>query len=175
MERLARRDQQALEAIYDRYSRAAYSLLLRITRDPAAAEELLQEAFLRLWRNAHSYDVSRGSLGTWLLTVARNMAFDHLRSKGERQRQREDLVDALPAQAVAPRSEEWLDLRRKAEHVRQLIGELPSTQRQALELAYFEGMTQSEIAQAMNEPLGTVKTWVRTALQQLRRGMEGVS
>jgi len=175
MERLARQDQQALEALYDRYSRAVYSLLLRIMREPAAAEELLQEAFLRLWRNARSYDVSRGSLGTWLLTVARNMAFDHLRSRGEKQRQREDRVDVLPARAVPSQSEEWLDQRRRAEQVRQLIGTLPPSQRQALELAYFEGMTQSEIAKAMNEPLGTVKTWVRTALQRLRQELEAVS
>ncbi len=169
MARLARQDSRALELLYDRYSRAVYSLLLRVTRERTAAEDLLQEAFLRLWRSADSYDPSRGSLGNWLLTVARNLALDQLRSKGEQQRKRENPVEVLPPQIVPPQTEEWLDERRRAKQVRDLMEGLPASQKQALELAYFEGLSQSEIARALNEPLGTVKTWVRTALRHLRR------
>ncbi|MGH9783210.1 MAG: sigma-70 family RNA polymerase sigma factor [Terriglobia bacterium] len=173
MEELARQSPRALEQLYDRYSRAVYSLALRITRQSATAEEIVQDVFLRLWRNAHAYQPSRGPLEPWLLTLARNRALDVLRAKAEKQRRQEAGVEYFPWPAPGGPPEQWpeqrMDQRRRAELVRNLIGALPETQRRAIELAYFEGMTQSEIAAAMNEPLGTVKTWIRNGLLRLRQ------
>jgi RNA polymerase sigma-70 factor (ECF subfamily) len=168
MRRLAARDDKALEELYDRYSRLIFSVLLRITGQAELAEELLQETFLRLWRNAESYHETRGELRPWLLTVARNLAFDHRRTKVEQQRQREFHLEIVPALSGGPPTEELYARRERVRQVREVIGTLPSSQQRALHLAYFEGMSQSEIARAMDEPLGTVKTWVRTALHQLR-------
>ncbi len=173
---VAGRDPRALEQLYDRYSRPVYSLLLRMTHEPAAAEDLLQEVFLRLWRYAPGYDAARGSFSNWILTVARNLVLDQMRSKAEKQRRREQMVDMLPAgDSVLPRSEERIDQRRQLERVRAVISGLPAGQQQALKLAYFGGLSQSEIAETMNEPLGTVKTWVRSALLRLREELEAVS
>ena len=168
MRRLAARDDKALEELYDRYSRLVFSVLLRITGRAELAEELLQETFLRLWRNAESYRETRGELRPWLLTVARNLAFDHRRTKVEQQRQREFHLEIVPAIPAGPPTEEIYAQRERVRQVREVIGTLPSPQQRALHLAYFEGMSQSEIARAMDEPLGTVKTWMRTALHQLR-------
>ena len=168
MRRLAARDDKALEELYDRYSRLVFSVLLRITGRAELAEELLQETFLRLWRNAESYRETRGELRPWLLTVARNLAFDHRRTKVEQQRQREFHLEIVPANPAGPPTEEIYAQRERVRQVREVIGTLPSPQQRALHLAYFEGMSQSEIARAMDEPLGTVKTWMRTALNQLR-------
>jgi len=168
MRRLAARDDKALEELYDRYSRLVFSVLLRITGRAELAEELLQETFLRLWRNAESYRETRGELRPWLLTVARNLAFDHRRTKVEQQRQREFHLEIVPAIPAGPPTEEIYAQRERVRQVREVIGTLPSPQQRALHLAYFEGMSQSEIARAMDEPLGTVKTWMRSALHQLR-------
>ena len=179
MTRLARRDPEALEHLYDKHSRIIYALLVRITQHPASADELLQEVFLRVWRNAPAYQTSRGALTPWLLTMARNIAIDHLRSKGEKQRRQEDVeetrLDFSPIRTSARPAEEWLDQRRMSEKVRSLMDEFPQSQRQALELAYFEGMSQSEIARHLNEPLGTVKTWIRSGVLKLREKLEAVS
>jgi RNA polymerase sigma-70 factor (ECF subfamily) len=168
MRRLAARDDKAIEELYDRYSRLVFSVLLRITGRAELAEELLQETFLRLWRNAESYRETRGELRPWLLTVARNLAFDHRRTKVEQQRQREFHLEIVPANPAGSPTEEIYAQRERVRQVREVIGTLPSPQQRALHLAYFEGMSQSEIARAMDEPLGTVKTWMRTALHQLR-------
>jgi len=168
MRRLAGRDDKALEELYDRYSRLVFSVLLRITGQAELAEELLQETFLRLWRNAESYREARGELRPWLVTVARNLAFDHRRTKVEQQRQREFHLEIVPAIPSGPPTEEIYARRERVRQVRQVIDTLPSRQQRVLHLAYFEGMSQLEIARTMDEPLGTVKTWVRTALHQLR-------
>jgi RNA polymerase sigma-70 factor (ECF subfamily) len=173
MTRLRDRDAAAMEAIYDRHSRSVYSVLLRITRDPEIANELLQDTFIRLWRSAETYESARGTLAPWLLTLARNLALDHFRSKGEKQRKREEKMEVLPIQSFAPQAEEWVDQRRVAVRVRYYVGELPDDQQKALQLAYFEGLSHSEIAQKLSKPLGTVKTWLRSALQQLREQMGG--
>ena len=111
--------------------------------------------------------------------MARNIAIDHLRSKGEKQRRQEDVeetrLDFAPIRTSARPAEEWLDQRRMSEKVRSLMDEFPQSQRQALELAYFEGMSQSEIARHLNEPLGTVKTWIRSGVLKLREKLEAVS
>jgi RNA polymerase sigma-70 factor (ECF subfamily) len=139
----------------------------------AAAEELTQEVFLRLWRNAGQYQSARGSLVPWLLTVARNFALDHLRSAGEKQRRQEETYEHPPAQAVTVLSEEWLDRKRMSAKVRETLASLPGEQREVLELAYFKGLSHSEISAATGRPLGTVKTWVRLAVSKLRQDLGG--
>lgn len=174
MERLSRRDQTALERLYDRYSALVYSLLLRMTQETASAEELTQEVFLKVWRNAHLYESSRGSLEAWLVTVTRNIGLDHVRSKREKQRRLED-TETIAVVVAEPRTEEWVDRRRRMGQVRTLMASLPEDQRRALELAYFEGLTQTEIAARLEQPLGTVKSWVRSALLRLRGELGGRS
>jgi len=171
MERLVRREEPALEQLYRRYSRTVYSLVVRITGQPAASQEIVQEVFLELWRNAHAYRPSRGPVEPWLLTLSRYRALDYIRGRTERQRQREESAENFSLVSAMPDPEQWVDQQRRAELVRELINSLPNAQRQAIELAYFEGMTHSEIAAAMKQPLGTVKTWIRSALFQLRQKM----
>ena len=178
-QRLLRSDVNAFEQLYDRHARMVYSVVLRILRQVPTAEEVVQEVFLQVWRNSGQYDARRGPFIPWLLTVARNRALDHLRLKGERQRRLEDQPDSQtytsPQSAVAPQFEHALDEKRRAERVRALIGSLPSPQRRAIELAYFEGLSHSEIAAALKEPLGTVKSWIRNALLKLRQELQAQS
>jgi len=175
------RDPQALETLYDRYARPVYSVLLRVVGDRAAADELQQEVFLKLWRNAQTFDRARASALPWLLTLARNAALDRVRTKAERQRRREfgddESSTALQSapHASARHDEAWLDRRRLAEQVSEALEQLPEPQRRALELAYFEGLSQTEIAAQLDAPLGTVKSWVRKALLRLRDDLGGPS
>ncbi|MDA1316156.1 MAG: sigma-70 family RNA polymerase sigma factor [Acidobacteria bacterium] len=171
MERVVQRDAQALEQLYERHSRTVYSVLLRMTEQPASADELLQDVFLRLWNNASSYQATHGPLTPWLLTLARNIAVDRLRSKGERQRRQEYGMELPPEEAKNARIDEWVDQRRLAAEVRQRMARLSDAQRQALDLAYYKGLSHSEIASRLGEPLGTVKTWIRSAVLQLREEM----
>jgi RNA polymerase sigma-70 factor, ECF subfamily len=176
MERLIQRDATALEELYDRYARPVYSLVLRISQQPASAEEIVQDVFLLLWRNAARYRAARGPLEPWLFTMARNRALDFLRLKREKQRRREDSYDfEMPDTVRAPNPETLLDSARRAERVQACMGDLPDVQRRAIELAFFEGMTHSEIAAALAEPLGTVKSWIRNGLIRLRESLEGTS
>lgn len=167
------RDAMALEALYDRYSGPVYSLILRVTSQNAVAEELTQDVFLRLWRQAHRFDSTRGALAPWLFTVARNLSLDHLRSAREKQRRMERGSDDPPPIAVSPSYESRLDRQETMARVRNLIEQMPDDQRRALELAYFEGLTHTEIAGRMGSPLGTVKTWVRKAVMRLRDELGG--
>ena len=140
-----------------------YSLVLRISQQPASAEEIVQDVFLLLWRNAARYHASRGPLEPWLFTLARNRALDFLRLKREKQRRREDSYEFDTPDAVsAPNPVALIDGARRAERVHACMGELPEPQRRAIELAFFEGMTHSEIASALSEPLGTVKSGFAT-------------
>ena len=172
MDRLNARDPAALASLYDRYSRMVYSLALRIAGQPAVAEEIVQDVFLKLWHSAERYRAERGPLGPWLCTLARNRALDHLRLKREKQRRREDSFEgALPLAAVAPDPEALADASERAVRVRASLRELPPAQQRAIELAYFEGMTHSEIAEALAEPLGTVKSWIRSGLVRMRESL----
>jgi RNA polymerase sigma-70 factor (ECF subfamily) len=171
---LRRQETEALSELYGRYNRPVFSLLLRMTGERAVAEELLQETFLRLWRRSETFEPSRGAILPWLLTIARNLALDRIRSASERQRRREDVPDALPDRVGAIRGEAWVDAQRQADRVRATLADLPDEQRKALELAYFEGMSHSEVATAMDRPLGTVKTWLRTGLLRLRERVGGL-
>ena len=175
MERILQREPRALEILYDRYSRPVYSLVLRISQQSAAAEEIVQDVFLQIWRNADRYQVSRGPLAPWLFTLARNRALDFLRLKREKQRRVEDSFDGDPpasAQQAAYEPEREIDQARRAEQVRGLMATLPESQRRAIEMAFFDGLSHSEIASALGEPLGTVKSWIRGGLLRLRETME---
>lgn len=173
--RLLQKDVSAFEELYDRHSRLVYGLVLRILQQAATSEEVVQDIFLQLWRNAGQYDSSRGPFVPWLLTMARNRALDHLRLKSERQRRREELPDELPPVVSAPQFEKELDDKRRAERVRALMASLNPHQKKAIELAYFEGMSHSEIAAAMKEPLGTVKSWIRNGLLRLKEGLRATT
>lgn len=172
VQQLLRRDVRAFEQLYDRHSRIVYGLVLRILQQASTAEEVVQDVFLQLWRNASQYQSSRGPFVPWLLTLARNRALDNLRLKSERQRRREDQTEELPQIAQTPAYEQALDEKRRAEAVRSLMSSLSAPQKKAIEMAYFEGLSHSEIAEAMHEPLGTVKSWIRNGLIRLKEGLQ---
>lgn len=173
--RLLQRDVRAFEQLYDRHSRLVYGLVLRILQQASTAEEVVQDVFLQLWRNASQFDTARGAFIPWLLTLARNRALDHLRLKSERQRRREDQTEELPPVVSAPDFEGSIDEQRRAARVRQLMAALQPQQKRALELAYFEGLSHSEIAAKLQEPLGTVKSWIRNGLLKLKEGLQATA
>jgi RNA polymerase sigma-70 factor, ECF subfamily len=167
MERMVQRDEAALEALYDRYAGLLSSVLNRILRDRQAAEEILQDIFYQLWRTAPQFDPSRGSLPGWLMVIARNRAISRLRhhnpAAGEEFLENTvflpfDLEGAIAQKELLGR-------------VKGAIEALPKEQRATVEFAYFEGLTHSEIAERTGDPLGTVKTRLRTALETLKRAM----
>src|SRR5580658_1270429 len=165
--RLQRRDPQALADLYDRYGRLVFSLILRVVRDTGIAEDLVQETFLRVWNRVQGFESGKGSIGPWLLAVARNRAIDYLRSAGGRERNAMDLEETIHP-ALSSDMEQSLLNSDRIRRVKVAMDKLSPNQRQAIELAYFEGLSQSEMAERMGQPLGTVKTWVRTALRSLR-------
>jgi RNA polymerase sigma-70 factor (ECF subfamily) len=171
--RLQRRDPQALAELYDRYGQMVFRLILRMVRDRGLAEDLVQETFLRVWNRAGGFDSERGAVGPWLLAVARNRAIDYLRCQGRRIESTIELNETEYPGLFADLSSDTLnfDLVRQ---VKRALDQLGSQQREAIEMAYFEGMSQTEIAQRMGQPLGTVKTWMRRALQQMREALGGV-
>ncbi len=173
--RLLQKDVSAFEQLYDRHSRIVYGLLLRILQQAGTAEEVAQDVFLQLWRNAAQYDESRGPFVPWLLTLARNRALDTLRLKSERQRRREDQAEEMPPVVAVPQYEKELDEKRRAEKVRALMGSLNPQQKKAIELAYFQGLSHTEIAAALKEPLGTVKSWIRNGLLRLKEGLQATT
>ena len=168
-ERLKRGEPPAMAELYDRYGKLAYSLIYRIVRDVGVAEDLVQEAFLRVWNRAQGFDAERGALGPWLLAVARNRAIDYVRSSGGKMaRGSLDLAHAEQPSVFVNFEADVLSQDR-ARRVRGALDRLNENQRHVIELAYFEGLSQSEMAERMGQPLGTVKTWVRTALKNLRQ------
>ena len=167
VERLRKRDPQALGELYDRYGRLTYSLIYRIVRDTGIAEDLVQETFLRVWNRAQAFDAARGALGSWLLAVARNRAIDYTRSTSGRMRNALELDETEHPSAFVDMEKEVLNSDR-ARRVRQAMEKLNANQRSVIELAYFEGLSQTEMAERMGQPFGTVKTWVRMALRALR-------
>jgi RNA polymerase sigma-70 factor (ECF subfamily) len=159
-------DQSAVAELYDRYSSVVYAVALRILGDTGAAEDVLQEVFLQLWRNPGAFDAARGSLGPWLAVIARNRAIDSLR----RRRPETDIEDVVLS--VAPDLASEADRSRAVEKVRGVLGTIPALQRSALEMAYFEGLSHSEIATKTGEPLGTIKTRIRAGLMALRKAFQ---
>jgi len=162
----------ALEELYDRYRTMAYSIALRITGDAGAAEDVVQDAFLGVWRHADRYAEGRGSVKTWLLSIVHHRSVDAVR----RRRPTTELPApeaSLPAQLILP--DVWAEVagRIDAETVRVALSALSDVQREALELAYFGGLTQTEIAERTRTPLGTVKSRMRLGLLAMRRGLVG--
>jgi RNA polymerase sigma-70 factor (ECF subfamily) len=148
--------------LYDRYSSLIYSVALRVLGETGAAEDVLQEVFMQLWRKPEAFDSARGSLPAWLAVIARNRSIDALRKRVPQT----DLEDVILS--VEPDLAAGAELKRSAEQVRRRLGEMPELQRTALEMAYFEGLTHSEIAARTGTPLGTIKTRIRSGLTSLR-------
>jgi len=173
--RMAARDQDALSAIYDRYRALVFSLALRILRDRADAEEALADVFLQAWRQAGGFDRTRGPVGAWLTTLCRSRAIDRLRARGRRVANLDALARAgggredVPAPSPGRSPDEAADLVMRRQRIGAAVGALSPDQRRALEMAYYEGLSHSEIATALGEPLGTVKTRIRQGLITLRQ------
>jgi RNA polymerase sigma factor (sigma-70 family) len=161
---VARADDSALAELYDRFGHVAYGLALRVVRDPALAEDAVQEAFLALWRSAARFVPERAKASTWILTLVHRRAVDIVRR--EEPRRTEPLEAAPQPSANVTEDEAWLRLRRT--RVQEALRRLPDQQREALELAYFGGFTQSELADRLGEPLGTIKSRMFTGLARLR-------
>jgi RNA polymerase sigma-70 factor, ECF subfamily len=165
MERIVQRDESALAMVYDRYAGMLSSVLNRILRDKQAAEEILQDIFYQLWRSAERFDASRGSLPGWLVVVARNRAISRLRQHNPAAG--DELNENIVASAF--NLEGAVAQQQLLSRIKGALENLPVEQRAAVELAYFEGLTHSEIAERTGDPLGTVKTRLRSALETLRR------
>lgn len=173
VDRVAHGDENALGQLYDRFGQAIYSLCLRIVRDGGTAEELTQEVFVRLWRSAASFEPERGRVSAWLLRIAQNLALNELRRRQSRPvvapEAEWDLASARLADTHAESDPvASVDERERSEVVRQALAQLPTAQRQAIELAFFGGLSQTEVATALEEPLGTVKSRIRLGMQRLR-------
>src|SRR4051812_29335023 len=159
-------DAGAFAGLYDRHSRAAYSLAYRMMGERQAAEDLVQEVFLQVWRAAGSYRSERGSVRTWILSIAHHRGIDQLRSSASRRRTQEKVERSPTSQPGEPFAETWRNLQR--EQVREALRGLPPKQLKVLELAYYSGYTHQEIAELLDLPLGTVKGRMRLGLQKIR-------
>jgi RNA polymerase sigma-70 factor (ECF subfamily) len=167
VDRLHARDAQALAEIFDRYGRLVFTVILRVVHDGSTAEDLVQETFLRVWNRIRAFDATKGSITPWLLAIAHNCAIDYLRSSGGRHR---NVVgyDETDHPALRTDMEREILGSDRARHIQAALKRLSPNQRQAIELSYFGGLSQLEVAARMGHPLGTVKTWVRVALKNLR-------
>ena len=159
-------DQGAMADLYDRYAAVVYAVALRVLGDAGAAEDVLQEVFLQLWRNPSAFDAARGNLASWLAVVTRNRAIDSLRKR----RPQTDIENVVLS--VAPDLAGDVERARAAEKVRGVMGTMAPAQRSALEMAYWEGMSHAEIADKTGAPLGTVKTRIRAGLMALRKAFQ---
>jgi RNA polymerase sigma factor (sigma-70 family) len=162
---VARRDEAALAALYDRFGRLAYGLALRVLRDTSLAEDAVQEAFMTVWRTADRFVAGRAKASSWILTFVHRRAVDLVRRE---ERRRAEPLEDVPEIDAAPGTDEeaWLRLRR--ERVQAALRSLPDQQREALELAYFGGFTQSELAERLGQPIGTIKSRMFSGLARLR-------
>jgi RNA polymerase sigma-70 factor (ECF subfamily) len=161
--RVIRGDERAMAVLFDRYSKIVYSVSLRVLRDTASAEDVMQEIFMQIWRNPNSFVATKGSLGGWLSVVSRNRSIDLLRRKKPSEQVEE--LNLASAFDLADDSERNLLM----ERARAAVVKLPPEQRKTLEMAFFDGLTHSEIAEMTGDPLGTVKTRIRSALLTLRK------
>ena len=159
-------DERALAELYDRYGRVAYGLALRVVRDQALAEDAVQDAFLTVWRTAGSFTAERAKASTWILTLVHRRAVDVVRR--EERRRAAPLEDVDQPDAREPAADEAIELRDRRRVVQEALRQLPDEQREALELAYYGGLTQSELAERLSVPLGTIKSRMFTGLRRLR-------
>jgi RNA polymerase sigma-70 factor (ECF subfamily) len=171
---VARRDEAALAALYDRYARLVYSVAFRVVGQRQLAEDVTLDAFQNVWQAAASFRQDRGRFATWLMSVARHRAIDELRRLGVRPEGNAVDLDQDTENGVlrADSVEDIVSLRQSRDAVRRALADLPEPQRRALELAYFGGLTQQEIAERLDTPLGTIKTRMRMGMQKLRRALE---
>jgi RNA polymerase sigma factor (sigma-70 family) len=178
VERVAGGDTRALEELYDRYARPAYSLARRVTGDPAFAEEAVQEVFLAVWRQPERFQAARGGFASWLLAAVHHKAVDAVRRE-EAVRRRAVALQAVqgldPSDAPVNRPEDAVEERMRGERVRHALRALPELQREAMTLAYYGGYTQREIASLTNTPIGTVKTRMHRAMHNLRAALDDLA
>ena len=172
LERMAAGDGDALRELYDIHARAVYSLAVRILRSQSDAEDIVQEVFVQAWRQATRYDASRGTVAGWLLMQAKSRSIDRLRARRARPEQSEEARVSEPVDA-SDAADIQIVRGEQAARVRQALEELPALQKTALELAYYEGLTHVEIAEQLEQPLGTVKTRIRQGLLKLRQALGG--
>ena len=166
LSRVMAKDQQAMTILFDRYAGMAYSVALRVLKDTGQAQDVMQEVFFQIWREPDSYVQGRGSLGAWLAVVTRNRAVDVLR-----RRKPSDPVDSVVLASDVNLASE-VERNRMMDKVRNILKSLPAEQQMSLEMAYFQGLSHSEIAAQTGDPLGTVKTRIRSALMSLRKAMQ---
>lgn len=174
MQRLVLRDLTAFRTLYARYSSLVYSAALRIVRDTQIAEDMVQEIFLRLWRKPESYTATRGKFATWLTSVSRNRAVDEVRSRGRRYRHETASPEEQERELPGPGTDDpalTAELSDQRRLIVTALSHLPAEQRQTIELAYFGGLTQQEISERLDQPLGTVKTRIRLGMQKLRAAL----
>ena len=173
MDRLGSRDLAAFEALYDRYGDLVYSVCLRVVGDTYIAEDVTQDVFVRVWRRPEQFDLRRGKFVTWLLSVARNRSIDHRRSQSRRMRHEalpslDEEEDVLPSEDARDDPALQTVLADERAAVRKALEVLPPEQKLAIQLAYFGGLTQQEVANKLGQPLGTVKTRIRLGMQKMR-------
>jgi RNA polymerase sigma-70 factor (ECF subfamily) len=171
VELVATGDQSALATLYDATNRLVYSLILRVLGDASSAEEVLVDVYTQVWRQASSYDANRGAPLAWMATIARSRAIDRLRSGWQDQRRKEslDVLGDAPANAASP--EEMTAASERQKFVREALNLLTPEQREVIELAYYSGLSHSEIAEKLKQPLGTVKTRTRLGMMKLREAL----
>ena len=162
---VARSDEHALAELYDRFGRVAYGLALRVLRDESLAEDAVQDAFLAAWRTANTFMPERGRASTWLLTLVHRRAVDLVRRE---QRRRTEPIDVAEERAGEGAADEAAWLRYERERVQAALRQLPDQQREALELAYYGGFSQSELAERLGQPIGTIKSRMFSGLRRLR-------
>lgn len=166
--RLKQKDPDAMAELYDRYGGLLYSVILRSVGNQATAEDLVQETFLRIWNRIHTFDVERGRLEGWIVTVARNRAIDYLRSLRSQPGEAATPLEDLEHSGLFVTRETEADRLTRRKTVGAALERLNDAQREVLELTHFQGLTQTEIAERTHKPLGTVKSLVRSALKVLR-------
>ncbi len=171
LNRLQKGEFEAVEELYSRYSRMAFALALRILNDAETAEDVVQEVFVRVWRQPGSYDATRGRFPTWLMSVTHNLCIDQVRKRKREnlsfdQEESQEKLNFLAQNAASLEEEIWANIKRDS--VRKALDQLPKEQKHLLELAYFGGYTQNEIAKATGQPLGTVKSRIRLGLIKLK-------
>ena len=172
VKRIAEGDESALATLYDRWSPVVYSLVAHLLKDADGAEDVVEETFWQVWQRAASYDASRGTVRTWILTIGRSRGLDRLRS---RKRSREDgSTDLSLIRDPGADPSQDAEGAERSRLVYDALAQLPEDQRRALELAYFRGLSQSEIAEYLSEPLGTIKTRMRLGMQKLRDKLVGL-
>jgi len=175
LRRISEGDRSAFSEFYDHYSPLFFSVALRILNDHKEAEDVIQEVFLQIWEKAGNFDSRLGKPSSWGVTFVRNKSIDRIRSSVRRAKLMESAAAEVDSTPEMPSANETLHGRDKAELIRTAVTTLPQEQRQAIELAFFKGLTQHEISEKLSEPLGTIKARIRRGMMKLREKLEGLS